>query len=128
MSWELVDIDPIDRDEIGEEDDKWNDGKITEIEAKLEELRHFNAKLKTSPDGDVENITLEKRKVKEDMIELVANQIYDGVSKLFNERRKRLGINGGASIVEPIINYDNFGLDDSGNSRFKYKNEKNKYW
>ena len=44
------------------------------------------------------NITLEKRKVKEDTIELVANQIYNKITKL-----KRLGINGGAYVVEPII-------------------------
>ena len=73
-TWEPVDFDPIDRDEIREKDDKWDDGKITEIEAKLEELR---ARLETSPDKDVGNVTLEKRKMKEDTIELVANQIYD---------------------------------------------------
>ena len=56
-SWEPVDpvdIDPIDHDVIGEEDDKWDDGKITEIDAKLEELRHFNTRLETSPDKDME--------------------------------------------------------------------------
>ena len=89
---EPVDIDPIDHDEIEDEDDNWDDGKITEIEAKLEELRHFNASLETSPDKDVGNITLEKRKVKEDSIELVENQIYDKITKLINDRRKRLGI------------------------------------
>ena len=52
-TWEPVDVDPIDRDRIREEDDKWGDGKFTEIEAKLEELRHFNARLETSPDKDV---------------------------------------------------------------------------
>ena len=101
-TWEPVDVDPIDCDGIREEDDTWDDSKITEIEAKLEELRHFNARLETSPDKDVGNITLEKRKVKEDMTELVANQICDKITKLFNERRKRLGIKGGANIVEPI--------------------------
>ena len=87
-SWEPVDIDPIDQDGMEEDDDKWDDGKITEIESKLEELRHFNARLETSPDKDVGNITLEKRKVKDHTIELVANQIYDEITKLFNERRK----------------------------------------
>ena len=59
-----VDVDAIDRDGIRQEDDKWDDDKITETEAKLEELRHFNARLETSPDKDVGNITLEKCKVK----------------------------------------------------------------
>ena len=89
-TWEPVDVDPIDCDGIREEDDKWDDGKITEIEAKLEELRHFSARLETSPDKDMGNITLEKRKAKEDTIELVANQIYDKITKLFNERRKEI--------------------------------------
>ena len=70
-SWEPVDIDPIDRDEIREEDGKWDDDKITKIQAKLEELRQFNEKLKISSDEDFGNIMLEKNKVKEDMIELV---------------------------------------------------------
>ena len=38
-SWELVDIDPTDHDGIGKEDDKWNDGKMNELEVKLEDLR-----------------------------------------------------------------------------------------
>ena len=69
------------------------------------------------------NITLEKRKVKEDTIELVANQIYDTITKLFNERRKRLGIKGGSNIVEPIRDYDSFDIDNNGNLTFVRKNE-----
>ena len=122
-SWEPVDVDSIDRDGIREEDDKWDDCKITEIEAKLEELRHFSARLETSPGKDVGNITLEKCKVKEDTIELVANQIYDKITKLFTERRKRLGIKGGANIVEPIRDYDTLDIDDNGNLTFVRKNE-----
>ena len=57
------------------------------------------------------NITLEKHKVKEDTIELVANQIYDKITKLFNERRKRLGIKGSANIVEPMRHYDSFDIE-----------------
>ena len=49
---------------------------MNELEAKLEELRRFNARLKQSPDKDEEkNIMVEKRKVKENTIELIANQI-----------------------------------------------------
>ena len=69
------------------------------------------------------NITLEKRKVKEDMIELVVNQIYDKITKLFNEWRKRLGIKGSANKVEPIRHYDSFDIDDNGNLTFVRKNE-----
>ena len=69
------------------------------------------------------NITLEKRKVKEDTIELAANQIYDKITKLFNDRRKRLGIKGGANIAEPIRDYDSFDTDDNGNFTLVRKNE-----
>ena len=55
------------------------------------------------------------------MIKLVANQIYDKMTKLFNNARKRLGIKGGANIEEPIRNYDSFDLDDNGNLTFTYK-------
>ena len=122
-TWEPVDVNPINCDGIREEDDKWDDSKITEIEAKLEELRHFNARLETSPDKDMGNITLEKRKVKEDMIELVANQIYDNITKLLNKRRKGLDVKGGANIVEAIRDYDSFDTDDNGNLTFVRKNE-----
>ena len=30
-SWEPVDIDPTGRDEIGKEDDKWDDSKMNEL-------------------------------------------------------------------------------------------------
>ena len=123
-SWEPGNIDPTGHDQTGEEDDKWDDCKITEIEAKLEELRHFNARLETSPDKDVGDIILEKRKLKEDTIELVvANQIYDRITTLFNDRRKILDIKEGAKIVESIINYDSFDLDDNGNLTFVRNNE-----
>ena len=57
------------------------------------------------------------------MIELVANQIYDKITKPSNERRKRLCIKGGANIVEPIRDYDSFDIDDNGNLTFLHKNE-----
>ena len=68
-------------------------------------------------------IMIEKRKVKEDMIELVANQIYDKITKLINDKTKRLGIKGGANIEEPILNDDSFDLDDNGNLTLVRKNE-----
>ena len=78
MSWEPVDIDPAGRDKIGEKDDKWDDDKITEMEAKLEEVRQFNARLEESPGKDEENnILLEKDKVRNDMIKLISNQMCD---------------------------------------------------
>ena len=61
ISWEPVDIVPTDRDEIEEEDDKWDDNLTNELEKNFEELRRFNATFETSSDKDVEkNITLDK--------------------------------------------------------------------
>ena len=97
-----VDVDPIDRDEIGEEDDKWDDDSMNKLERKLEGLRIFNAKLETSSDKD---ITITRYKIKEDTIEMAANQTYDKMTKLFNDTRERYGL---ASTGKPIRNYDSF--------------------
>ena len=119
-SWEPVDIDPTDRDEIEEEYGKWDDNLMNELERKIEELRWFNATLETSSDKDMEkNVTLDKLRLKKDRTELVANQICDKMTKLFNDTR--LGIKGGARIEEPIRNYDNFDPDDNGKLTFTNK-------
>ena len=54
-------------------------------------------------------------------IELVANRIYDKLTILFNISRKRLGIQKGEPIVDPIRNYDNFKLADDGEIAYVYK-------
>ena len=73
---EPVDIDPIDRDEIGEEDDeigeeddgieveddKWGNDLMNDLERRFNKLKRFNERLETSSDTD---IMLEKRKVEE---------------------------------------------------------------
>ena len=84
--------------------------------------------METSPDTYVEDIMLQKNKVKEDRIELVANQIYDRITKLFNDRRTRSGIKGGANIVEPNRDFDSSDLDDNGNLNFKHGKEDIYLW
>ena len=97
---------------------------MNELDRKFEELRRFNATLETSSGKDVEkNIKTDKLRLKKDTIELVANQIYDRMTKLFNDTRKRLGIKGGANIEKPVRNYDCFDLDDNGNFTFTYENK-----
>ena len=113
-SWELVNVDPIDRDEIGEEDDKWGDDLMNDLRNRLDELRRFNATLETSSDKD---------KLKKGTIKLVANETYDKITNLFNNTRKRSGIKGGSNIWEPIRNYDSFDPDDNGNLTFVHLNE-----
>ena len=93
---------------------------MNDIRIRYDKLRRFNATLGTSSDKDV---MLDKGKLKKGTIGLVANQIYDKMTKLFNDVRQRLGIKGGANIEEPIRNYNNFDLDDNGNLNFTYKNK-----
>ena len=91
-TWE-PDIDPFDRDEIGEEDDSWDDTFTRDLETRLNKLRRFNETLNESTDEDIIEITKKtKNALKKDTIELIANQIYDKVTKFFNDRRKRFGI------------------------------------
>ena len=119
-SWE-PDIDPFDRGEIGEEDDRWDDTFTHNLETRLNKLRQFNKTLETSPTTIEGDILIERKKLKKDTIELIANQIYDRLTKLFNDGRKRLGIKGGKPIAEPIRNYDKFELADDGELSYKYK-------
>ena len=73
-SWEPVDPVDIDHYEIVEEDDKWDDNLMNELEKKCEGLRRCNATLETSSDKDVENnITFDKLRLKGDTVELVVN-------------------------------------------------------
>ena len=59
--------------------------------------------------------------LKKDTIELISNEIYDKLTKLFNDRRKRLGIKGGTPIAEPIRDYSKFKLRNDGTLSYKYK-------
>ena len=56
-----------------------------------------------------------------DIEELVANQIYDKLTIIFNKARERLGINNGTPIEEPTIKYDSFKLAADGSLTFKHK-------
>ena len=58
-----------------------------------------------------------------DIEKLVANQIYDKLTIMFNKGRERLGIENGTPIEEPSIKYNNFKLDDDGSLTFVYKSK-----
>ena len=120
---EPVDIDPTDRDEIGEEDDVWGDYLMDDLDIRFNKLRRFNKDLENASHEEYCDITLEIDKVKDDTIELVASQMYDRITKLINDRSKRLGIKGGANIEEPIRDHNSVDLDDNGNLNFTYKNK-----
>ena len=120
-SWE-PDIDPFDRDEIGEGDDRWDEDFTHNLETRLNKLRQFNSTLSETHDKDLRDITINTKEVlKRDTIELIANEIHDKLTKLFNDRRKRLGIKGGKPINEPIRDYSKFKLKIDGTLSYKYK-------
>ena len=127
-TWE-PDIDPFDRDGIGEEDDRWDDTFTNNLETRLNKLRQFNKTLNESTDEATIEIT-EKTKYafKRATIELIANEIYDKLTKLFNDRRKRLGIKGGNPIADPIREYSKFKLKTDGTLSYKYKKNSNLSW
>ena len=56
-----------------------------------------------------------------DIEELVANEMYDKLTILLNNTRKRFGIQEGAPILEPLRNYNNFKLADDGEISHVYK-------
>ena len=118
-TWEPVDIN---YDKIGDEDYKWDDNVIKDLEVKFNKLREFNEALNESTDEDTIEMT-EKTKdaLKHDTIELAANQIYDKLTIFFNNDRERFGIQGGEPIIEPMREYRNFKLTKNGKLSYVYK-------
>ena len=81
-SWEPVDIY---HDEIADEDFKWSDDLMNDLEIRFNKLRQFNRILYGSHDEDRIDITTNtKDTLKRETIELVANQIYDKLTISFN--------------------------------------------
>ena len=118
-SWEPVDTD---YDKIGDEDYKWDDDVIKDLELRFNKLREFNETLNESNDEDTIEMTIKtKDALKHNTIELAANQIYDKLTIFFNNDRKRFGIQGGEPIIEPIREYENFTLTKNGKLSYKYK-------
>ena len=118
-SWEPVDID---RDDMEDEDYKWDDDIVKDLELRFNKLREFNETLNESTDEDTIEITEKaKNALKKDTIELVANQIYDRLTTFFNNDRKRFGIQGGKPIIDPVREYQNFKLTKTGKLSYVHK-------
>ena len=118
-SFEPVDID---YNKIGDEDYKWDDDVMKDLELRFNKLREFNETLNESTDENTIEITEKaENALKRDTIELVANQIYDRLTILFNNDRKRFGIQGGKPIIEPMREYQNFKLTKNGKLSYVYK-------
>ena len=119
-SWEPVDIDMADRDDI--EDDSWDENAMNNLQKRYEELRQFNIKYNKSRDEATrEETSINIDSTRHDIEELVANQIYDKLTTMFNNNRKRLGILKGEPVLDPIRKYDDFKLADDGSLTFVYK-------
>ena len=118
-SFEPVDID---YDKIGDEDYKWDDDVIKDLELRFNKLRELDETLNVSTDEDTIEMTEKtKNALKRDTKELVANQIYDRLTIFFNNDRKRFGIQGGEPIIDPIREYRNFKLTKHGKLSYVYK-------
>ena len=117
-SWQPVDID---RDEIADEDVTWDDDIMKDLVSRFERLRQVIRNLNRSPDEATrEEASTFVDATRHNVEELVADQIYDKLTILLNNARKKFGIQKGRPI-DPIKNYDNFKLADDGTLTYVYK-------
>ena len=108
-TWEPVDIDIADRDGLGDQDDNSDEYVMNDPQKRYEELRQFNIKYNKSRDKATrEEMSVIIDSTRKDIEELVANQIYDKLTIMFNKARERLGIENGTPIEEPSIRYNSF--------------------
>ena len=94
---------------------------MKDLELRFNKLREFNKTLNESTDEATINETLiYVDEVRDNIEELVANQICDKLTNMFNNARERFGTENGTPI-EPLRKYNNFKLDDDGSLTFVYK-------
>ena len=111
----------IDHDDTGDEEYEWDDDVMNDLEKRFEELRQFNKKFNESRDKDTrEELSIFIDVTRHYIEELVADQIYDKLTILFNNTRKKFGIQKGR-LIEPIRNYDSFKRADDGAIAYIYK-------
>ena len=120
-TWEPESI-IADRDGLGDEDDTWDEYAMNDLQKRYEELRQFNIKYNKSRDKATrEETSILMDSTRNDIEELVANEIYGKLTIMFNKARERLGIENGTPIEEPSIRYNSFKLADNGSLTFVYK-------
>ena len=115
-TWEPYEID---YGKIGDEDYKWDDDVMKDLEVRFNKLREFDGS--TDKKDTIGMTEKTKDELKHDTIELVANQIYDRLTIFFTKDRERFGIQGGKPIIEPMREYRNFKLTKNGKLSYKYK-------
>ena len=117
-SYETVDVD---LDGTGDEQYEWNDDVMKDLESRFEELRQYNKKINDSRYKDVrEETSIFIDSTRHDIEELVANEIYDKLTILLNNTRKKSGIQKDRPI-DFLRKYDNFKLADDGELTYVYK-------
>ena len=82
----MVSFEPVDTDydKIGDEDYKWDDDVIKDLELRFNKLREFDETLNESTDEDnIEMAIQSKEALKHDTIELASNQIYARLTIFF---------------------------------------------
>ena len=88
-TWEPEGIDIADLDGLGDEDDSWDEYAINDLQNRYEELRQFNIKYNKSRDEATREEMLNLAEVtRHDIEELVANQIYDKLTNMFNKAKR----------------------------------------
>ena len=118
-SFEPVDID---HDGTGDEDVERDDGVMKDLHTRSEELRQYNRNLNKSCDEATrEEVSTFADATKHDAEDLVANQIHDNLTTLFNNDRKRFGIRKGEPVLNLIRKYYNFKLADDGKISYVHK-------
>ena len=89
-TWDPEGIDIADCDGLGEEDDNWDEYAMNDLQSRYEELRQFNIKYNKSRDEAAREAALNLAEVtRHDIEELVANQIYDKLTIMFNKAKER---------------------------------------
>ena len=121
-TWDPEDIDLTDRDGLGDEDDSWDEYAMNDLQKRYEELRQFNIEYNESSNKATrEETSVFIDSTRNDIEELVADEIYDKLIIMFNKAKEGLGINNGTPKEEPTIRYNSFKLADDGSLTFKYK-------
>ena len=113
----------IDRDGIGGEDVEctWDDDVIKDLESRFERLRQDIRNLNEGRDEATrEEVLTFVGVTRHDAEELIADQIYDKLTILLNNTRKKFGIQKGRAI-DPIRRYDSFKLADDGTLTYVHK-------
>ena len=94
---------------------------MKDLESRFEDLRRYNRNFNESCDEATrDEASIYVDVTRNDIEELVANEIYDKLTILLNNTRKKFGMQKGRPI-DPLRKYDNFKLADDGELTYVYK-------